>query len=122
MYTNEVLFRKWMEGLESGCIKGIPPCKPSKIGKLLTIAGEAHIRLELWLALTKRNFRHSPAIEDQVDRKRKWKDLARLVSKDRQKNLDAAHKLRMSKLPASASGGGAEIVRDNSPLPEDFYM
>jgi hypothetical protein len=121
MYKNEVLYRKWMEGLESGGIKGIPPCKPNRIGKLLTIAAEAHTRLELWLALAKRSFRHSPALEDQIDRRRKWKDLARLVFKDRTDNADAAHDLRLSKLPDAAADGEAVPPRDDSLLPDSFY-
>ena len=121
MYKNEVLYRKWIEGLESGSIKGIPPCKPNRIGKLLTVVAEAHIRLELWLALAKRSFRHSPALEDQIDRRRKWKDLARLVFKDREDNADAAHSLRMSKLPDAAGNGEGVPPRDDSPLPENFY-
>ena len=121
MYQNEVLYRKWLVGLESGGIKGIPPTKPQRIGKLITIAAEAHVRLELWLALAKRSFRHSPALEDQIYRRRKWKELARLVYQDRTENADAAHALRLSKLPESAANGEAPPARDDSPLPDNFY-
>lgn len=121
MYQNEVLYRKWVVGLESGGINGMPPSKPKRIGKLITIAAEAHIRLELWLALAKRSFRHSPALEDQIDRRRKWKELAKLVYQDRTENADAAHDLRLSTLPESAANGEAPPPRDDSPLPDNFY-
>jgi len=122
MYRNEVLYGKWLVGLESGIIRGIPPSKPKRIGKLITIAAEAHIRLELWLALAKRSFRHSPALEEKIERRIKWKELARLVHKDRTDNADAAHDLRLSKLPDSAANGDALPPRGDSPLPDSFYQ
>ena len=123
MYKNEVLYGKWLVGLESGIIRGIPPSKPKRIGKLITIAAEAHIRLELWLALAKRSFRHSPALEEKIERRIKWKELARLVHKDKDRtdNADAAHDLRLSKLPDSAANGEAPPARDDSPLLDNFY-
>jgi hypothetical protein len=123
MYKNEMLYRKWLEGLDSGTIKGIPTSKPKHITKILTIAAEAHIRLEVWLALSKRNYRHTPSMDEQVGRRRKWRELARLVHKDRTDNADAAHERRLENLPVTATteedGDGAG---DDSPLPDSFYQ
>ena len=44
-----------------------------------------------------------------------------LVHKDRTDNADAAHGLRLSKLPDSAANGEAVPARDDSPLPDNFY-
>jgi hypothetical protein len=65
-YKNEALYRKWVEGLESGNIKGITTYKPKYITKMLSVAAEAHIRLEAWLALRKRDYRHTPSTDEQV--------------------------------------------------------
>ena len=51
----------------------------------------------------------------------RWKELARLVYQDRTENADAAHALRLSKLPESAANGEAPPARDDSPLPDNFY-
>ena len=116
------MHRKWLVGLESGNIKGIPTSKPKHITKILTIAAEAHVRLEIWLALSKRNFRHAPSMDEQISRRRKWRELARLVHKDRKNNADTAHESRLENMPVMTTteedGDGAG---DDSPLPDSFY-
>jgi hypothetical protein len=103
---------------DSGNTKGIATHKPKHVTKILTIAAEAHIRLEAWLALSKRNYRHTPSMDEQVGRRHKWKELARLVHKDRTDNADAAPDLRLKNLPVSATNGeDSDGARDDSPLP-----
>jgi hypothetical protein len=87
-----------------------------------TFTAEAHVRLELWLALSKRNYRHTPPMDEQVGRRRKWKQLAQMANKDRRDNADAAHELRLKRLPVStATEEDADAARADSPLPESFY-
>ena len=62
MYLNYALYAKWTIGLESGKIKGIKVRGPAPVTSLITAAHEAHIRLELWLALSTRNYRHTPGV------------------------------------------------------------
>ena len=69
------------------------------MSEILTIAHEAHTRLELWLALSARNYRHASSLADNTDRKKKWLKMAALVMKDREDNADAAHVLRTKDLP-----------------------
>jgi len=68
MYTNQPLHDLWCEALESGYFRGAPQKDPQSIDNTISIAMEAHFRLELWYALSRRNFRHSmnPAKKEQV--------------------------------------------------------
>ena len=70
MCTNPVLHQKFLMGLESGHIRGLKKRNPAPISEIITIAHEAHIRLELWLALSTRNYRHTAGMPDNVDRKK----------------------------------------------------
>jgi hypothetical protein len=73
MYTNPVLYQKFLAGLESGhIIRGLKKRNPALITQVITTAHEAHIRLELWLALSCCNYRHTAGIPDNIDRKKKW--------------------------------------------------
>jgi hypothetical protein len=56
MYTNPVLHSKFLAGLESGHIRGLRKRNPAPITDIITTAHEAHTRLELWLALSVRNY------------------------------------------------------------------
>ena len=62
MYLNSALYSKWTSGLESGKIRGTKVRGPAPVTSLITAAHEAHIRLELWLALSTRNYRHTPGV------------------------------------------------------------
>ena len=108
MYTNPVLYQKFLAGLESGNIRGLKKRNPAPITQVITTAHEAHIRLELWLALSCRNYRHTPGMLDNIDRKRKWLKMANLVYEDREKNGKAAHEVRAKSLP--------EILDDDDAL------
>ena len=62
MYLNSALYSKWASGLESGKIRGTKVRGPAPVQSLITAAHEAHIRLELWLAMSTRNYRHTPGV------------------------------------------------------------
>ena len=68
MYTNPVLCSKFLAGLESGHIRGLRKRNPAPITGIITTVHEAHKRLELWLALSARNYRHTAGMPDNVDR------------------------------------------------------
>ena len=99
MRTNPVLCQKFLTGLESGHIRGLKKRNPAPITDIITTAYEAHIRLELWLALSARNYRHAAGIPDNVDRKKKWLKMATLVFDDRKNNGKDAHERRGKDLP-----------------------
>ena len=66
----------------------------SPIENLITVAHEAHFRLELWYALKAQSFRHDTAKIAQVDRKEKHKNLCILVAQDRMENGTGANRNR----------------------------
>jgi hypothetical protein len=62
MYLNPVLYDLLCSGIESGKLKHYPKAKkPSTLRKLITIAHEAHLRLELWFSLGKQEYHHDPS-------------------------------------------------------------
>jgi hypothetical protein len=97
--TNPVLCSKFLAGLESGHIRGLRKRNPAPITEIITTAHEAHRRLELWLALSARNYRHTAGMPDNVDRKKKWLKIATLAFEDRKNNGKDAHERRAKNLP-----------------------
>ena len=59
--------------------------------------------------------------EAREDRRRKRKELARLVKKDRTMNADAAHELRLKQPPESAANGGGGAAESDDDLGEEFF-
>ena len=119
MYTNPVLYSKHTVGLESGNIRGLKRRNPAPTKELITTAHEAHIRLGLWLALSRRNYRHTSSMQDNVDRKKKWLKMAALVKKDRADNAKNTHEARAKYLP-NVPDEGLDGGDDES-LDSDFY-
>jgi hypothetical protein len=99
MYTNPVLYSKFLAGLESGHMRGLRKRNPAPITEIITTAHEAHMRLELWLALSARNYRHTAGAPDNFDRKKKWLKMATMVFDDRKNNAKDAHERRAKDLP-----------------------
>ena len=59
MYLNPVLYNLICSGIESGKLKNAPKLKqPSTLPRLLTIAHEAHLRLELFFSLEEQRYGH----------------------------------------------------------------
>ncbi len=69
MYTYEKLFDMFCAALESGRFRGTEQMPISPIENLITVAHEAHFRLELWYALRAQSFRHDTAKSAQEERK-----------------------------------------------------
>ena len=64
MYLNPVLYDLICSGIESGKLKNRPKLKqPSTLPRLITVAHEAHLRLELFFALEKQRYGHDPSTE-----------------------------------------------------------
>jgi hypothetical protein len=90
MYKNTVVFDLFCLGLESGVLKLARKKNPTPLSKLITVAHEAHFRLELWLALTKQGFRHKTTIAWNDKRKEFLDEFCKLVVKDRKDNEEDA--------------------------------
>jgi hypothetical protein len=99
MYKNATVFNLFCLGLESGMLKMARTLSPTRLQKLITIAHEAHFRLELWLALSKQGFRHKTTSAWHDKRKDYWDEFCKLVSKDRQDNEETASTTRLGEIP-----------------------
>ncbi len=86
MYRNAEVFDLFSSGLESGMLKLARQKSPAPLRKLITIAHEAHFRLELWLALSKQGFRHKTTNAWHDKRKKYWNEFCKLVAQDRKEN------------------------------------
>ena len=98
LYTNQKVYNKWAEGMESGKLRSTKFVDPRTISKSITIAHEAHFRLDLYLTLQKRGYRHGPGPIEAKSRKKMWNKLLRKVYEDRQNNEASAHDKRMKAL------------------------
>ena len=94
MYTYEKLFDLFCAALESGRFRGTEQMPISPIENLITVAHEAHFRLELWFALQVQSFRHDTSKSAQEDRREKHKNLCVLVAQDRRENGTLANRNR----------------------------
>lgn len=98
MYTNKKVCAKWTEEIESGKLRSTKHVEPKTMSKSITISHEAHFRLDLYLSLQKRGYRHGPGHAGAKSRKKLWSALLRLVHEDRQNNEANAHAVRMKDL------------------------
>ena len=117
LYTNRVLYAKWTEGLESGKLRSTKYVEPGPISKTITIAHEAHFRLDLYLTLQKRGYRHAPGHSEAKSRKKMWLKLLKLVDEDRKENGDAAHTQRTNDLYPNGMPEAEDDVMESD---EDF--
>jgi hypothetical protein len=79
MYKNSTVFTLFCQGLECGELKHSKRLPPTTIGSLLTIAHEAHFRLELWYTLSKVDFSHTSKITHIAKRKENFLAFCKLV-------------------------------------------
>jgi len=95
MYLNPTLYNLLCCGVESGKLKGGRKQSPSSLRRLMTIAHEAHLRLELCLALSRQRYNKKPNTILQKERKVQWKKFCVTVYNDRERNADAAEQARL---------------------------
>ena len=96
MYKNSTVFTLFCQGLESGELKHSKRLQPTTIGCLITIAHEAHFRLELWYTLSKVGFSHSSKVTHIAKRKENFLAFCKLAKKDRLDNEAAAFAQRLT--------------------------
>ena len=102
MYLNPVVYDLLCSGIESGKLKNYPKAKqPSTLSRLVTIAHEAHIRLELFFSLEEQKFSHDPSTAHGGKRIRMWRKLLLRVKSDREKNGEQAELKRRACAPSS---------------------
>ena len=109
LYLNPVMYNLLISGVESGKLKNIPRATtPWTLREKLTIAHEAHIRLELWFSLSKQEYYHDPSILHGEKRIRMWKKLCDVVLADREKNGQQAEANRRGGVIPDTIMEGAE--------------
>ncbi len=95
LYTNPVMYKLLCEGVESGQLKQTTAQDPNTISNLLTVAHEANIRVELYLALRAQRYRHTPTDAQKKIRTNKWNTFCQLIKLDRAANEAAATQARL---------------------------
>ena len=114
MYKNSTVFALLCQGLESGELKHSKRLQPATISSLITIAHEAHFRLELWYTLSKVNFSHTSKVTHIAKRKENFLLFCKLVKKDRLDNEAAAFVQRLESENLDGEVAGAIEALDSS--------
>ena len=95
LYLNPALYNLLCCGLESGKLKNGKKQGFSSLRCLITVAHEAHLRLELFLALKRQRYHKKPNKSLGRDRKLMWEKLCEIVFEDRSCNAEAAERERL---------------------------
>lgn len=97
MYLNPAMYNLMCCGLESGKLKnGKKQQSRSSLRCLVTVAHEAHIRLELYLALERQRFHKKPNATHAEDRTKQWEQFLEIVFNDRERNAETAEQARLA--------------------------
>ena len=119
MYLNPVVYDLLCSGIESGKLKNYPKAKqPSTLPRLVTIAHEAHIRLELFFSLGEQKFSHDPSTDHGLKRIRMWKKLLHRIKSDREKNGEQAELKRRACAPSSYDVNVGDDSDDDDEAPK----
>ena len=95
MYLNPAMYNLLCCWLESGKTKNGKKQSPSSLRYLITVAHEAHLRLELYLALKRQRYGKNPKKDDQQTRIKQWEQLCEIVYNDRSRNAETAELARL---------------------------
>jgi hypothetical protein len=95
MYLNPALYNLLCCGLESGKLKNGKKQGPSSLRCLITVAHEAHVHLELYLALKRQRYHKKTNTSNSAARKLQWEVFCEIVFNDRFRNAEAAELARL---------------------------
>lgn len=95
MYLNPALYNLLCCGLESGKLKNGKKQGRSTLRLLITVAHEAHLRLELYLALKRQRYHKKPNTTNKKKRTLMWDQFCEKVYNDRSRNAEAAELARL---------------------------
>jgi hypothetical protein len=106
MYAHPALFDLFCAGLESGRFRStMKLMNMAPIEELITVAHEAHFRLELWYSRRGLHYSRQDSLKQNIaERHDKFGEFCRYVIADRHDNATAAFKKR--------TAGGAPVVDD----------
>ncbi len=94
MYLNPVMYNLLCSGIESGKLKQSTKQKPSSLRCLITVAHEAHLRLELYFQLKRQRFNHDPATLHGQYMITMCNRFCEIVHSDRERNAEQAERTR----------------------------
>ena len=117
MYKYHVLFDQFCGGIESGIMRNSPARPRGDLSEFITIAFEAHFRLELWYALSCYNFKHNNDSEAAIERQDNWRQLLQMVKEDRDENLQDANGFRLKSYANEQHAND-----DDEDMGEDFSL
>ena len=120
MYTYPLLFDLFCGGLESGKLRSTKSMPLSRIEHVITVAHEAHFRLELWFSLRGANHSHDSSKQSINERRAKFGEFCRFVNEDRNDNADKAFENRRASGPPTENDSDSEDDSDDG-VQEDFY-
>ncbi len=114
LYKNSAVFNLFSQGLECGVLKHSKRLPPTTISSLITIAHEAHFRLELWFTLSKADFSHSSKVTHIAKRKEYFLTFCKFVKQDRMDNEAAAFAQQIASDDLDGNIDGASEPLDSS--------
>ena len=108
MYTKPNIFHRFCSAIESGSLKGTSAQKCGPPSAYLTVAAEAHFRVELWFSLAQFGYNHPTSADHGKYREEQWQTMMELVYQDRKNNMNMAWETRKAMLE-----GGDEVQEDS---------
>jgi hypothetical protein len=120
MYTHPALFDLFCAGLESGRLRSTKKMDMSPIEQIITVAHEAHFRLELWYSLRGLNYSHDTSKKNIEERHNKFGEFCRYVNADRNDNATEAFTTKTAAGPPIVDDAASSSDEDDGPA-EDFW-
>ena len=121
MYEYPKLFDLFCAGLESGRLRGTKRVSITPIEELITVAHEAHFRLELWYALALTRFRHTIKRTYIEERFEKHAEFCRMVAQGRRESGTAAFKHRNSAVKNVFDDNADTSSDSDDGVSQDYY-
>ncbi len=123
MYAHPALFDLFCAGLESGRFKSTKKLMDMvPIEEVITVAHEAHFRLELWYSLRGLNYsRHDSWKKNIAERHDKFAEFCRCVIADRHDNATAAFKKRTAAGPPVVYDAASSSDDDDGCQPDCWW-
>jgi hypothetical protein len=122
MYAHPALFDLFCAGLETGRLRSTKKIMDmAPIEQLITVAHEAHFRLELWYSLRGSNYtRHDTSKKNIAERPSKFAEFCCYVNADRHDNATVAFKQRTAAGPPLVDDAGSSSDEDDD-CEADFW-
>ena len=120
MYTKPNIFHRFCSAIESGSLKGTTARKCGTPSTYLTVAAEAHFRVEIWFSLAQFGYNHSTGAEHGKYREDQWREMMELVFEDRKNNMNKAWETRKAMLEGGEDAQqGCSSAEDTGPSEDE---